>query len=178
MEIDASVIQKLLCTLDSHKSPRLDGLHPKILKVLGENPTFVSAVAILFRSCAITQSIPKAWKHAIIIALHKKGSFVDPTNFRPISLLCIMSKLYEKFLHQHILNHIAGHISQNQHGFTEGKSCLSNLLETLDVITMLMGEGQQANVIYLDFQKAFKLILYPMVGYLLNWNYWVSQVVC
>ena len=46
-------------------------------------------------------------------------------------------------------------ILQSQHGFMEARSCLTNLLEYLEVLTRLVDEGHQVDVVYLDFAKAF-----------------------
>ena len=62
----------------------------------------------------------------IVVALHKKGAFSDAGNYRPISLTCILCKVYEKLLSKHLYNHVKEYINLNQHGFVEGKSCLSN----------------------------------------------------
>ena len=72
-----------------------------------------------------------------------------------------------------------GFITCNQHGFVKNKSCTTNLLETLDLITHAISLGQPVDVVYLDFAKAFdtvthkrliqKLRAYGVKGKLLNW---------
>ena len=155
LEINDVDVKQLLLNLDISKSSGPDEMHPKILKILGESDLFTRAVADLFRACAKFQKIPLAWKYAIIIALHKKGSISDSANYRPISLTCILSKLYEKLLRRHMADHVGKHVTPKQHGFMEGRSCLSNLLETLDELTEAMERGDQVDLIYLDFKKAF-----------------------
>ena len=76
-------------------------------------------------------------------------------NYRPISLTCILCKVYEKLLSKHLYNHVREYINLNQHGFVEGKSCLSNLLETLQNIITILESGAPVDLIFLDFQKAF-----------------------
>ena len=90
----------------------------------------------------------------------QKGFNLESANYRPISLTCILCKLYEKLLRRHMFDHVVKHISPSQHGFMEGRSCLSNLLETLDEITEIMEGGNQIDVIYLDFKKAFDSVLH------------------
>ena len=100
---------------------------------------------------------------------------LDSQNYRPVSLTCILSKVYEKLLRKHMFCHVARYISPSQHGFVEGRSCLSNLLETLDEITRIMESGDAVDIIYLDFRKAFDsvphgrlLIKFGIVGNLLK----------
>ena len=71
-----------------------------------------------------------------------------------------------------ILEHVdsKGLFSIDQHGFTGGRSCLSNLLETLEIWTSAMEEGYGVDVIYLDYQKALdtvpiKRLMQKLKGY-------------
>ena len=88
-------------------------------------------------------------------SLFKKGSKKDPLNYRPVSLTCILSKTYEKFVRRHIMHHIEQQLSSDQHGFVEHKSCLSNLLETVETIIDMIDKGDPVDVFYFDFCKAF-----------------------
>ena len=70
-------------------------------------------------------------------SLYKKGSRKDALNYRPVSLTCILCKVYEKLIRRHIMSFVSKKINPNQHGFVEGKfvegkSCLSNLLESVE----------------------------------------------
>ena len=106
--------------------------------------------------CASTCKIPVKWKIAIYVtALYKKGSRKEALNYRPVSLTSILCKVYEKFIRRHILNYIEKDISVHQHGFVERKSCLSNLLETVDTVLGILEEGGPVDVFYFDFCKAF-----------------------
>ena len=88
-------------------------------------------------------------------SLYKKGSRKDALNYRPVSLTCILCKLYEKLVRRHIMSFVSKKITPNQHGFVEGKSCLSNLLESVECIIELLEDGAPVDVFYLDFCKAF-----------------------
>ena len=79
----------------------------------------------------------------------------NPNEYRPVSLTCILCKVYEKLVREYILEGIEKAISSKQHGFTRGRSCLSNLLETIDVVNDLLAEGGCADILYFDFSKAF-----------------------
>jgi len=120
-----------------------DGGHHKLLKSLADDPSFVNLVVKLFRKCADSGKLLKIWKSANLSALLKNGSKTDPLNYRPVSLTCILCKVYEEILRDEILSFVEDEISPHQHGFVKGKSCLSNLLETMDcAIDLLEGEPQ------------------------------------
>ena len=104
------------------------------------------------------ECIPEIWKTAVVIPIHKKGSVHQPENYRPVSLTCILCKLYETILREHILAFVLGPITDKQHGFLNGKSCLSNLLETLDKANEYMAEGNCVDLLYFDFSKAFDTV--------------------
>ena len=63
----------------------------------------------------------------------------------------------ESLLRDSIVDHLAKHqlIHSTQHGFTSGRSCLTNLLEYLEELTKLMDTGRSVDIVYLDFAKAF-----------------------
>ena len=134
-------VEKLLKGVRVDKSPGPDGLHPKLLKALAEDTTFVEAVFELFCCCAANKRIPSDWKLANVVALHKKGPRNDPSKYRPVSLTSILSKLYQQLIRKHLLDHVGHLIGSEQHGFCSGRSCTSNLLESLDCILDMVDEG-------------------------------------
>lgn len=158
IEITPDIVQKLILNLDQSKSVGPDGIHPKLLVNLAKNDQFIAAVTILFKEIYSTGKMPSVWKTANVTALHKKGSKCDPSNYRPISLTCILCKVYEKIIRNHILEHVLPNITKKQHGFMPGRSCLSNLLESFDVINDFLAQGESADIFYLDFQKAFDTV--------------------
>ena len=153
--IDFEDVRCLLAKLDISKAQGPDSVHPKILKSLSENINFVKAMWELFNKCSESCSIPEQWKTANVTSLFKKGSKKDPLNYRPVSLTCILSKVYEKIVRRHIFHHVERQISPEQHGFVEQKSCLSNLLESVELIIDMLEEGAPVDILYFDFRKAF-----------------------
>ena len=89
---------------------------------------------------------------------HKKGSIHLKINYRRLSLICILCKVFEKLIYTHILNFIEKDINCNQYGFINCKSTLSNILESIDIIYEYLMEGDNASIIYLDFSKAFDTV--------------------
>jgi transposase len=158
LSISVADVKKLLLKVNPSKSPGPDNINPKLLLSLGENEQFVHAVTLLFRKCFESGSIPSQWKTANVVALHKKGSKTLASNYRPISLTCILCKLYEQLIRVHIMNHVRSAITEKQHGFLAGRSCLSNLLEALDLIFDMIASGECVDIFYLDFQKAFDTV--------------------
>ena len=155
VDISFDRVQHELKSLDCFKSYGPDGVHPKLLKSLADDSSFVNAVVKLYRKCTDTGKLPQVWKSANLSALFKSGSKTDPLNYRPVSLTCILCKVYEKILRDEILFFVESKISPDQHGFVKGKSCLSNLLETMDSVMELIEEGIPVDILFFDFKKAF-----------------------
>jgi Reverse transcriptase (RNA-dependent DNA polymerase) len=118
---------------------------------------------------------------ANVVPIFKKGSRKSAGNYRPISLTCIACKILESILKDDITSHLARNkiISSTQHGFRKGRSCTSNLLEFMEVVTKSADEGKAVDIVYLDFAKAFdkvpvqrlikKLSAIGLRGHVLKW---------
>ena len=156
--IEDSNVKDELSKLNIYKSFGPDMVHPKLLKSLCDNSRFIHSVGELFRKCADTGKIPAEWKLASIVALHKKGSRDSALNYRPVSLTSILCKVYEKIVRKHILTYVEKSISKSQHGFVNKRSCLSNLLETVDAVLDILETGDPVDILYLDFCKAFDTV--------------------
>src|SRR5207244_2858136 len=106
--------------------------------------------------------------------LHKKGSKNKSENYRPVSLTSIISKLLESIVKDSLVKHLDKYalIRSSQHGFTSGKSCLSNLLEFFEEVTKLLDQGEAADLVYLEISLRL-LIKYHIVGYSRNLRHMV-----
>ena len=74
-----------------------------------------------------------------------------------MSLTSIVGKLCESIIKDSIVQHLTEHelLRNSQHGLTGGRSCLTNLLEFFEEVTKELDEGNDVDLIYLDFCKAF-----------------------
>lgn len=80
---------------------------------------------------------------------------MDPDeNYRPISLLSIVSKVLERCILNNLRDHLLELINDNSHEFIPGKSCTTQLIEVLEHIGALLDAGKQTDVVYLDISKA------------------------
>jgi hypothetical protein len=109
--------------------------------------------------------VPEIWKKANVTPIFKKGKRTDPANYRPVSLTSVLCKLMEKLVRSVIVNHLCENklLSIHQHGFVNRKSCATNLLETLDIITEALNRGFSAVLVLLDFSKAFDRVLHELL---------------
>lgn len=101
---------------------------------------------------------PSIWKVSYIAPIFKSGEFYNVENYRPISLLPIISKIVDKLILMHFRDKTSNLLAKNQHGFTSGESTLSNLMEFTTYITDNMMRGGQVDTVYMDLAKAFDRI--------------------
>ena len=125
--------------------------------------------------------LPADWKLAEVVAIFKKGNKQQPSNYRPVSLTCILCKVLESFVRDAIQDHMEKlHLySPCQHGFRKGKSCITQLLNVMNDFAHFTDNNIPFDTIYLDFQKAFdtvpherllmKLQAYGVTGELFEW---------
>ena len=101
-----------------------------------------------------------------MIAPHHKGkSRAEAVNYRPIALTSHLIKIFEKVIRNRLVAHLEknGFFNPNQHGFRSGRSCLSQLLEHYDNLLNILETGSNADVIYLDYSKAFDKVDFSIV---------------
>lgn len=112
---------------------------------------------ILWRKCLDTGKTPETLKKSLIVPIHKGGNRTQPERYRPVALTSHLIKIFEKILRKHMTHFIEENdlFNANQHGFRSGRSCLSQLLSHYDEILSLLEQGKNADVVYLDFSKAF-----------------------
>ena len=138
-------------------------------------------LSLIFSKSFSEGELSRDWKEDIISPLHKKGEKEFAGNYRPISLTSIVCKAMESINKDDILAYMVSNklLINLQHGFVLGKSCQSNLLLTLNFLTESIENGNDADLVYLHFTKAFdsvphnrlicKLHNYGISGHLLLW---------
>ena len=95
---------------------------------------------------------------------------INRNNYRSISLCSIICKVMESLVKRTMMDHLVHHnlLNVNQHGFVRFKSCVPNLLECIDIISLAINRGHRVDVIYLDFAKAFDKVWHRGLLHKLN----------
>ena len=158
-------------------------------RILKDNVDILSfPLSIIFNKSMRSGDVPQDWKLANVTPIFKKGSKHKPENYRPVSLTSISCKLMESIIRDRVNSHLLRNllINPSQHGFMKNKSCATNLLEFMERITNIIDEGDPADVVYLDFSKAFdkvpkvrllaKIKAHGIEGRVLNWiSEWLTD---
>ena len=177
LTLNESMVLAALKALEVGKATGPDEIPAKLLKETAS--VIAPSLCKIFNKSLQLGSLPSDWKLANVVPVHKKGAKDHVENYRPISLLPIVSKVFEHCVLNSIRFHLYQVISPKKHGFCTGRSCITNLLEALDHIGSLLDSGSQVDTIYLDMSKAFdkvshrrlvhKLLQAGFSGNLLNW---------
>ena len=148
-------VKEKLMKLRADKAPGPDSVHPLILKKFANQ--LCKPLAKIYNLSFSSQILPSLWKIGNISAIFKKGDKTLPQNYRPVQLTSIVSKIIESIITDAILHHLVLNNLEDlrQHGFTRGKSTVTNLLQALNVWSEALSHGIPVDVIYLDFEKAF-----------------------
>ncbi|CAM4687446.1 unnamed protein product [Caretta caretta] len=140
-----------------------DALLSRVLKKLAD--VIAEPLAIIFENSWQSGEVPDDWKKANVVPIFKKGKKEDPGNYRRVSLTSGPGKIMEQVLKESILKHLERKVIGNsQHGFTKGKSCLTNLIAFYDKITGSVDEGKAVDVLFLDFSKAFDMVSHSILA--------------
>ena len=138
---------------DSAAGP--DNINPGMLKELGQE--LAEPLSRIFYRSLNEGEVPEDWKTANVTPIYKKGAKSDPGNYRPVSLTSVPCRILESIIKDELMKHLTDNklIKDSQHGFMQGKSCSTNLVEFLEKVTKTVDGGKPVDVFYLVFAKAF-----------------------
>ncbi|CAB4037464.1 Hypothetical predicted protein, partial [Paramuricea clavata] len=154
-------ILNLAAELDQNKSTGLDGISAYFIK-----SSIHSIAPIILRICNMSIEngvFPNMWKKARLIPIYKAKTRTERNNYRPISILPILSKLLER----HVANSYVKFLTENdilsscQHGFRAHHSCESTLISLILICEHLLDNIEQGlinGIALTDLSKAFDLV--------------------
>ena len=151
-------VSKIIKNLNSNKSTGLDGLGPKLIKMCGDYIT--QPLAFIINKSISHGLFPEDLKRAYVIPIHKSGPKTDPNNYRPISILPTISKIFERHVATQLLNFLKQFdlLYINQSGFRANHSCCTALIKLIDSWLAEIDSNKYVGSIYLDLKKAFDLV--------------------
>lgn len=177
--ITQDIVSKVFSNLNSSKATGPDGISNELLKNI--SPGISKALARLFNFSLEVGVFPDNWKVANVIPIYKKGDRANASSYRPVSLLCCISKIFERVVADNLMAYLRSNdlLSENQAGFMPGDSTINQLIIITDKILEAFEKGKEVHTIFLDISKAFdrvwhkglllKLRHFGVTGSLLKW---------
>ena len=170
ISISAGDIDKLLVCLNPHKTAGPDKFKPSVLQALHKE--LASILQLIFQRLIVTGKIPGIWKEANVSPIYKKAKKSEPSNYRPISLTCVLCKILEHSVASSLAKRFTelDIFDEMQHGFWEKRSCETQLIRNW--WTIWKHADWQA-----DWSNSFVklLIKLPMKKFSLNYTIMVSE---
>lgn len=117
-------------------------------------------LAIFYNNCYEEGIFPEQLKLAKVIPVYKKGSKSDPQNYRPISLLSVLSKIFEKLIKSRLLKHLKNNniINERQYGYQTNKGTDDAIDRLVDDVVISMNNKRKVAGLFLDLSSAFDTV--------------------
>lgn len=149
-------ILRCIKNLKNNKSPGLDGVLNEYIK--STSPKLLSFYAKYFNLILSTGYVPSNWSDGVIIPIYKnKGDSNDPGNYRPITLLSCVGKLFTSVLNCRLNTFLSENniLKENQAGFRSEYSTTDHIFTLNSIIEILRFHKKRLFCAYIDFSKAF-----------------------
>ena len=144
--------------LKNNNSTGPDEYSTKFIKL--SSPILVPALVKIFNLAISTGVYPNSLKIAKVIPIFKKGDSTTVNNYRPISILSTINKIFEKILYSRLINYIekSNLLYKYQYGFRKNHSTEHALIEVIDQIRLNLDSNQMTCGIFIDLSKAFDTV--------------------
>jgi len=153
LSISEEEIKAAIKSLKNGKSPGPDTIANEMLKNAAN--TLSLPLSSLFTKCMEQRKIPESWNTALIILIYKKGDPMNLKNYRPISLLSNLYKLFTKILTNRITEQLEKHQGKDQAGFRPGRSTVGHIYTLNQIIEKCNEYNTPLYMTFIDFEKAF-----------------------
>ena len=148
-------VMDIIKSFESKASPDIDGISLKLIKLVAYEIS--RPLSHIFNLSLKNGVFPENLKSSRTVPIFKCGDPKLCDNYRPISLVCTISKILEKMVHTNLINHLEINdlLYKHQYGFLKGKSTEQNLLHVVNFISNALNSGNFCIGIFLDLKKAF-----------------------
>lgn len=172
-------VTDLINCIDVTKACGPDGISPRMIREAGSSIS--EPLNKIFNECLKTGKMPRMWKQAHVIPIYKKGSRNLVDNYRPVSLLSCIGKLFERIVFKYLFNYLRDNdiLSRFQSGFMPGDSTVNQLVHLYHIFSEALDQRKIVRVVFCDISKAFdrvwhdgliyKLKRIGITGGLLSW---------
>lgn len=147
-----------LLGLKTNKAMGIDKISARYLKIAG--PAIAYSITQILNISINSGVFPDCWKIAKVIPLFKSGDREDPDNYRPISILPVLSKILERHIHDHLYNYLCENnlLYPLQSGFRKHHGTDTALIRVIDNLLFNLDNDQVSGLLLVDYRKAFDMV--------------------
>ena len=129
-------------------------------------PLLENSMAMLFNTSLETSIFPDIWKIARVALIYKEGDKSEKTNYRPISVLPVISRLFERLIYNQLYQHLTSNnlLANEQSDFRRLHSTLTSLLKSTDDWYSALDSEQLVGLVFIDLKKAFDTVDHNIVS--------------
>ena len=156
-------VLKTLSALDVGKATGPDQISARLLRMVA--PKIASCLTALFNASLMCGEFPSEWKCANVSPVPKAGDKHDVNNYRPVSVIPVIAKVFESLVHDQLYQYLVKNKLLNvvQSGFRPHHCTQDVLLKTVDDWRVSLDEGKMVGTILIDLSKAFDMIDHSML---------------
>ena len=156
-------VQRIISSLDSNKASGLDQISVKIIKAIS---SYVSGpISDIFNASLLQGKYPDSLKVGKITPIHKKGDHSNINNYRPVTVLSVISKILERLMFNRLYSYLESNnlLHESQFGFRTGKSTQQAIIKFLSKIYHSLDQNEIPLGILYDLSRAFDSICHPLL---------------
>ena len=156
-------VQKEISSMSVGKATGPDGISVKMLQIASRYIT--KSLTHIFNLSIRCEHYPKEWKYALVTPIHKGGDKCNTTNYRPISILPIISKILERWVHSVVYSYLdeCNLIPCCQSGFRPQHSTETTLHDLTNTCYQVMERGEMTGTVFIDLSKAFDSVNHDII---------------
>ena len=161
--VTAKYVWDLLSHPNGSKATGVDGIPPRLLKASA--PASATPLSRLINYCLKQSCWISKWKSSNISPVFKKGCEATKVNYRPISILPCVSKIFEQIMYEQLYNYFVSRrlLSDSLSGFLKGHSCCMALLKITEGWREALDERKTVSAVSIDLSKAFDSICHCLL---------------
>ena len=151
-----SEVEQAIQELKTGKSPGLDNIYSEYIKAGGE--PLMKAFLHLFHQILVTGNIPSKFPEALIVVLYKKKSRLECGNYRPISLLSHIYKVFISIIASRVKNDLYASFPNSQAAYQSGRGTIEQIIALEQIIEKSIEFNNPVHIAFIDYTKAFDSI--------------------
>ncbi|CAH2091293.1 unnamed protein product [Euphydryas editha] len=149
--------------IDSRKSAGPDGIPPIFIHSCAS--ALALPLTLIFNSSLWSGIFPTAWKTARVVPIHKSGNDDLIATYRPMYILSTYAKIFESLVCPYVQHYLKLYLSEDRHSFVGRRWTATNLLGFTESLVQSIDSGEQYDVVYTVFTKAFDKVSNSLLTY-------------